>query len=144
MTTWATKVDQRLVGQELVISNEAHTIGEDIANVVLLNEVPLSTASVTVTGYTVVTGVPAAGQCRVTYTGRMAGMIEFNAANNGAAVQVSYTGRGSNLFARDINRMQAEKVDRDGAVPMTGDLNFQNKAKVGYNATLDTIDFTFV
>jgi cytoskeletal protein CcmA (bactofilin family) len=130
MATWMTKVNQRVAGQEVQITAEAHIIGADVGNFVFLNEVPrLNTpSSVTVmqgvTSFTEVTGTPSAGQFRVYYEGRLMGAVEFHTADNNKAITVSYFGRGSNVFARDLNRLQNEKLDRDGAQALLGPLRF--------------------
>lgn len=126
MATWLTKIDRRVDGSEQSITNEAHTVGEDTANFVFLNEVPLkeTISSVSISGYTEVGSSPSAGQFLVYYTGRLAGAVQFAAVNNGASVQISYKGRGSALFARDINRLQTEKLDRDGEIVATGAIKF--------------------
>jgi hypothetical protein len=123
MATWTTKTNQRASGAELTITGEAHVIGEDTANYVFLTEVPLlvsptSTVSVLqgVTTYTEVGGAPAASQYQVIYAGRLMGAILFNAADNGKSVTIGYKGRGSNVFARDINNLQTLKLDTDAPV----------------------------
>lgn len=129
MATWLAKYDIREAGQEVNIAGEQHVVGEDTPNYVFLNEVPLDTQTMVVqtedgvTTFTLITsGTPSSDQVRVYLTGRLAGALEFHASKNGTAIKVDYKGRGSNLFARDINRLQTEKLDRDGDLPMTGTL----------------------
>jgi len=129
MATWMTRTDLRAPGSE-VSRTDTVVIGEDIARTVLLPEVPLaeSPSTVTVTGggvatWTEVTDQPtAAGQYRVRYHGRLMGAVDFHAADAGRTVTIAYKGRGTNLFARDLNRLQTEKLDRDGQMPLTGPL----------------------
>lgn len=101
----ALKPYPRLPGAAVAIIDEAHVVGEDAANMVWLDEVPDSTASVGILGFTEVTGTPAAGEFRVFYTGILASAIEFNAADDSASVSVSYTGLGGIVTARDYNRV---------------------------------------
>lgn len=119
MTTWSTKVDQRISGTEPLLTNEAHVVSEDLTNYVLLNEIPLreTLAPILVTynslPFVEVTTSPSAGQFQAVYTGRLAGALLFNAADSGKTVLVTYKGRGSNVLARDINRLQQYKLDAD-------------------------------
>lgn len=102
------KVNQRSTGS--AISNEAHVIGEDDSGWVYLKEVPETAAGVTIAGFTRVTSSPSAGQF-VAYDedtgGAMKGWLEFNVADDGTAIQVSYSGLGSVLVARDLNRVHS-------------------------------------
>lgn len=126
MSTWPTKYDSRGAGAERTITGEVHVIGEDIANYVLLQEVPLQespstvTLSVSGTPWAEVTTAPGPGQFEVVYSGRLMGGIIFNALDAGKTVTVGYKGRGSNAFARDINKLQTLKYDADGSMPMLG------------------------
>lgn len=133
MANWNTKYDGRGAGAELPITDESHVIGEDLTNIVLLHEVPLletpSTVIVTYLGtpWTEVSGIaPAASQFAVTYDGPMMGRIEFNAADSGKTVLVDYKGRGSNVYARDINKLQSLKADVDGTIPFSGPIKAPN------------------
>lgn len=100
------KVNERSSGS--AISNEAHVIGEDDSGLVYLKEVPQTAAGVTIAGFTRVSSSPASGQF-IAYDdatgGSKKGWLEFNAADDGTAIQVSYTGVGSVLVARDLNRV---------------------------------------
>lgn len=98
------RIDVRSAGS--TISGEAHTIGEDTANWVFLHERPQASTGVAVAGYTRVAGAPSSGQFRVYSTGNLAGGLLFNAADNASTASVTYTGIGSAVFARDINRIQ--------------------------------------
>ncbi len=123
MAIWHTKFDARADGEEVDVDDEGHVVGEDLSGLVQLREVPRQHnpggASVYVYAaaedlhFTEVTGVPAPGQFRVRYDlrDRLAGTVEFNPADDGREVQVSYLGRGSAVFARDINRLQSLKLD---------------------------------
>jgi predicted secreted protein len=113
--TWTTKVNKRDAGSGVVITGETRVVGEDTANVVFPTELPLESAGVTCTingsAATPVTSAPAAGQFRVHYAGESEGRIDFHASQNGATVVLNYTGTGSVLFSRDLNRLQADKAD---------------------------------
>lgn len=127
MTTWRRKSDARASNASIVITGETYTIGEDDADYVYLNEVPLRTipSSVVVkqgaTTFVEVPGTPAAsGQFRVFYSGRQAGALQFHPDDANKAITVDYRGTGSNLFARDINRLQDLKLDVDQAATIGG------------------------
>lgn len=113
MPILTTKVDERDV--DLAILAEAHTIGEDLANAVVLDEVPRTGVPVVVHGVCS-TGGPfvevgttphAAGQYRVRYSAstRWPGRVDFHALDTGIAVTIDYTGTGSYIFGRDFNRV---------------------------------------
>lgn len=110
-------VDARAVGSPNVIVNEKHIIGEDNdANFVTLEEVPVSAAGVTISGYTRVTSAPAALQF-VVYAvpgDRIYGKVEFNAANNNSDVQISYSGLGTPNASSVLRRIR--QLYRDTAV----------------------------
>jgi hypothetical protein len=112
-----TVVDARTSGSEQSIVNEAHVIGEDgTPNFLWLNELPLESTGVTIAGKTEVTGTPNDNEFRVYYDGMLAGLVEFNAADDGESIAPSYDGRGTVATARDINRL----VDRlQGQVTLT-------------------------
>lgn len=104
------KVNQRVIGSELLIVNEAHIIGTTAVatsspNTIRLYEVPLqeSPSSVAIPGFTEVLGSPGTLEYRVDYTN---GRITFNATQNGNTVFVTYKGRGSIIDAEDINEIQ--------------------------------------
>jgi hypothetical protein len=143
MATWMTKVNQRPAGQEVQITAEAYVIGADIANFVFLNEVPRQNtpSSVSVmqgaTSFVEVTTTPATGQFRVYYEGRLMGTLEFHPTDNTKGITVTYFGRGSNVFARDINRLQVDKLDRDGAQPLQGPLRFTTGTAAAPSITFD-------
>lgn len=103
------KVNRRAPGTEPVLV-ECHGIGEDEPNWIYLDEAPLASYGVTIPGFVATNAAPAPGEFRPVYEGRLASGIEFNAAQNGAAVTVTYKGRGSILVARDLNRV-AERFD---------------------------------
>jgi hypothetical protein len=141
MSTWQTKQNQRAAGAEVQITGEAYVIGADAANFVFLNEVPRlnDPSSVSVLQgaipFTEVAGTPGVGQFRVYYDGRLLGALEFNAADNGKSISVGYWGRGSNVFARDLNRLQTEKLDADGTQALTGPLRVPNGTAVAPTLT---------
>lgn len=111
------KYDQRASGSERAVVDEEHVIGEDTAARVILDEAPLAASGVTISGtpagggsFSRVTGAPAAGQFRVMLHPQSqmpTGEVEFNAADADVAVDVSYSGTGSTLWARDFNRAMA-------------------------------------
>lgn len=115
------KVDHRSAPAAIV--GEAHVIGEDTAGLVFLNERPPAGTTVTIAGFTEVVGAPAAGEFRVIYAGDGAdsawGKVIFNAADEGTAITVDYDGVGSDLYARDVNRVHQKlagvRVLTDGA-----------------------------
>jgi hypothetical protein len=116
VTTWTTKTDARDAGFELIVVDEAHIIGEEVSQYVFPIELPsteVGTVTVKINGVTAtqVTGSPLVGQCVVDLSGPLAGTIRFNAADDGQPATVSYKGRGSSLFAKDINKLQSAKVD---------------------------------
>lgn len=129
--TLFTHTDARANGAELPISNEPHVVGEDTPNYIMLHEVPKqetapTPSSVVIPGYTETTGTPAAGQFRVFYGPFHASYVEFNAANNGASVTVSYKGRGSARLGRDINRIHTAIVTKEDDQTLSGVKTFQN------------------
>lgn len=107
-TRFFTKIDKRSLAISIV--NEDHTIGEDTPNKVFLNEVPETAVGVTISGFTRVTGTPAALQFVVTDEGDSAELV-FNGADDGTEIQVSYSGLGSEVRGRDINRIQSWMQD---------------------------------
>lgn len=126
MATWLVKVNARPAGTEAAITGESHTIGTYETSKIFLNEVPLQEgpSTVTISGMTEVTTAPATStEFKVNYSGRLAGAIEFHSTATGS-VSVSYKGRGSALYSHHINLLQTEKLDRDGAIPLTGFLTW--------------------
>lgn len=106
---YTSKTNARPLGQELLISNEAHTVGivgvaTVLANMVKLIEVPSQNFAVTVPGYSITTNpTPGNGQFYVDYVN---GYLTFNASANGNSVQVTYYGRGSEVDSVDIDEVQ--------------------------------------
>src|SRR5579863_4564184 len=106
---YTSKTNQRPIGQEILISNETHTVGivgvaTVLANMVKLIEVPSPNFSVTVPGYSITTNPnPGNGQFYVDYVN---GYLTFNASANGNSVLVTYHGRGSEVDAVDIDEVQ--------------------------------------
>lgn len=105
---WADLADARLPGQEHALADEAYVVGQVTSRRVYLRELPVS-GSVAVAGYTAISGTdPAPGQFYARYEGELAGTLEFHASADGAAVQVSYSGRGGVLFAHLLNGLAAD------------------------------------
>jgi hypothetical protein len=144
MSIWTVKHDGRGLGDEVAITAEAHVVGEDLPGYVLLVEVPLqeapSTVVITAGGIpmTEVTTDPLVGQFKVTYAGSLMGGIVFNGADYGLAILVDYKGRGSNVFARDINQLQSLKFDADGSIPLGGPLQLPDGLEAAPSATFTT------
>lgn len=125
MIPYTPKIDERPIGQELLITNETHTVGiigvsTVDANMVKLIEVPLQstpTSTVSIPGYAETTNpVPGVGFFYVDYVN---GYITFNSSANGLVVQVTYYGRGSEIDAVDINELQEPvgiAMDIDGTL----------------------------
>lgn len=124
MAIWNTKFDARAPGEESDLTDEVHVIGEEASGLVYLAEVPLEYApgaslyivENTEAGtfqFSEVTSTPGPGQFRVRYDvrDRLAGLVEFNPSDNGRRIEATYLGRGSAIFARDINRLQSLKMD---------------------------------
>jgi len=103
-----TKIDERTAPQ--VITNEDHVIGEDTVNVVFLNEVPDAAVNVTVSGFTRTTGTPNALEF-VVEAEAISAQLNFNGADAGTNIQVSYSGVGTEIRARDINKLQVRLSD---------------------------------
>lgn len=106
------KVNERAIGQELLITNETHTVGivgvsTVDPNMIKLNEVPLQstpTSTVSIPGYAETTNpVPGVGFFFVDYIN---GYVTFNPTAEGFVVQATYYGRGSEIDAVDINELQ--------------------------------------
>jgi len=122
---YSVKIDERPIGQELLITNESHVVGiVGVATVestmVKLVEVPLQStpiSTVLISGYTETTvPLPPAGQFYVDYVN---GYLTFNASANGNTVLVTYYGRGSEIDAVDINELQepvGAAMDIDGTL----------------------------
>lgn len=103
------KINKRLIGEELSIVNEIHTIPAVAPYTIKLVEVPLqedpSTVSATVnlvpvaeTNFNIL-----AGQYKVDYS---TGRITFHSSAAGGTARVSYKGRGSIIAAEDVNELQ--------------------------------------
>jgi len=112
MIPYSIKIDERPIGQELLITAEPHIVGivgvaTVEANMVKLVEVPLQsvpTSTVFVPGYSETTNpIPGVGMYYVDYVN---GYLTFEASANGSPVQVTYYGRGSEIDAVDINELQ--------------------------------------
>lgn len=108
--SYTTKVNQRTLGNELLIVNETHTIGTTGLNTTTPNqirtiEVPKqeSPSSVVIPGYTEVSTTPGTNEFKVDYGN---GRITFHASQNGNTVFVTYKGRGSVVDAEDVNELQ--------------------------------------
>ena len=104
------KINQRPTGSELLIVNEAHVIGvTGVAivspNTIRLIEVPLKElpSTVIIPGYLEALSSPGNLEFFVDYKN---GRIEFNPAQDGNNVFVTYKGRGSIVDAEDINDLQ--------------------------------------
>lgn len=104
------------------IVDETHTIGEDVANEVFLDDTPLPGGTITVvdpigpTTYTRVVGTPAATEYRAE---EETGRLVFNGTNNGTALDIDYTSIGPRVLARDINRAYDRlkgEIDTPGGV----------------------------
>ena len=118
---YRTKFNQRALGSEIAIVGEIHTVGivgvsTAIANTVKLVEVPLQ-GTVIIPGYTETTGSPSTAlQFVVDYIG---GYLTFHPFANGVGVSVSYSGRGSEVDAVDVNEIQipvSVALDYSGAL----------------------------
>lgn len=119
------KVNERPIGQELLISSEVHIVGiVAVATVepdmIKLVEVPLQstpTSTVSIPGYIETTSpTPGNGFFYVDYVN---GYVTFNASANGNTVSATYYGRGSEIDAVDINELQQPvgiALDLDGTV----------------------------
>jgi hypothetical protein len=104
-------VDERV--SSVLIEDEAHTIGEDgTANFIFLDEAPDPEESVTISGFTEVSGTPAADEYRVYYTSRLRSAVEFHSSDNGQAITVDYHGQGSAMKSRDVNPLM-DRVEGD-------------------------------
>lgn len=124
--------DQRAAGSPNAIVGEKHVIGEDNeTGWITLNEAPETAAGVTIAGYTRVVGAPAAGEFRVyaTATERLYGKIEFNAADDGDDIAVSYSGMGTPSAASSIRRIH--EILRHLGVNF---LSYQDTAVADYDA----------
>lgn len=119
---YSQKTNERPLGQELSIVNEAHTVGivgvaTILANMVKLIEVPSQNYAITIPGYSVTTNpTPGNGQFYVDYVN---GYLTFNSSANGNSVQVTYYGRGSEVDAVDIDEVQqplSAAMDLDGTL----------------------------
>lgn len=108
--SFTVKTNRRQAGQELAISNEAHTVSLVSPFVVKLIEVPLleAVSSVFVPGYIETSSTsPSTGRFFINYS---TGYLTFNATAAGAAVLVSYKGQGSIVDATDIDDIQTTLV----------------------------------
>lgn len=103
------KINKRLIGEELSIVNEIHTIPASAPYSIKLIEVPLqetiSSVSATVnlvpvveTNFNILTG-----QFKVDYS---TGRITFHSTAAGGTARVTYKGRGSIIAAEDVNELQ--------------------------------------
>jgi hypothetical protein len=109
---WTDLADARLPGQEIAIADEPHIVGQVTPRRIYLRELPVS-GSVAVAGYVASAGAdPGPGQFHTRYEGELAGTLEFHASADGAAVMVSYLGRGSILFAHALNGLAGEVATR--------------------------------
>ncbi len=107
---YQTRVNQRSIGNEVLISGESHVIGiigvvTVVANFIKLIEVPLEEipSSVAISGFSEVTTAPGTNEFFVDYK---SGRIQFNPSRNGEFVAVTYEGRGSIVDANDVNELQ--------------------------------------
>lgn len=106
--SFSTKVDRNVV-----ISGESHTIPNDPGPYTLfLDYVPLqeNPSSVTIPGFTEVSGTPSTFQFNVTYSGVSAGELTFNQFQSGVGISVTYTSYGDVLSAEFINSLQSGLV----------------------------------
>lgn len=88
----------------LPITGEAHTITD---GVIKLNE---TASDIVITGFTEVTGTPNAGEFKPlyftdTYGREVAGILQFNVADEETDVTVVYNGYGSIIWADDWNEL---------------------------------------
>ena len=88
-----------------VISGEAHTVPLIAPYEFTLLHVP-QVSTISIPGYTEVTGTPLANQYQTTYSGVNAGLLTFNGINAGSAVSVSYTADGDVVRAEWFNSLQ--------------------------------------
>ena len=127
-------IDERAAGSPLTIAAELHIIGEDNeANWITLDEVPTTAAIVVISGYTRVTGAPAAGEFRVYATAgsRLYGKVEFNAADNNKNISVAYDGLGTTSAAFWLRRTREHL--RQNAVNF---LSYQKTAIADYDTMM--------
>lgn len=123
------------------ITDETHTVGEDVANEVFLDDAPLPGGAVTVvdpagpTTYTRVVGTPAATEYRLE---EETGRLVFNAANNGTALEIDYTSIGPRVLARDINRAYSRL---NGDEPAEGSV-WTTEVEVAAAANIELDPFT--
>lgn len=105
------KINQRILGSELLIVNEVHIVGiTSVATVttdyIRLIEAPLQEvpSSIIISGFTEVVVTPGTNEFKVDYAN---GRILFEHTRNGDTVYVTYKGRGSIIDGEDINELQA-------------------------------------
>lgn len=131
------RVDQRATGS--VIAGEAHVVGEDLPNIVILDEVPYPGETVTIGGFTEVTTEPEAGEFRIrSLSGLLPGALEFHSSADGEAVEVSYTGAGSYAYSRDWNRAY-ERIRRGAGYVETVDYATEDEP-TGITAAAAAVD----
>jgi len=100
-TDFITLYDKRPVGLEVFYA-ESYII--PAGGIVRLREVPNQTSpsTVSVSGYNEVPYPPSVGQFSVNYD---VGLVYFNSADIGNTVSITYNGKGSRVFAADINKI---------------------------------------
>lgn len=97
--------------QSVAVSTERHVIPTSSPFQIQLLEVPRqdSPSTVTIAGFTEVSGTPATGEFRVDYKYRT-GLVQFNSADGGTAIAVNYQGTGSPVASYVVN----ELLDQSG------------------------------
>lgn len=141
-TTFTTKVNKRVPGNELTITGESHTVSLSSPYQIKLIEVPLQEdpSTVTISGYTETTNsTPSSGQFHAKYT---TGYITFHSSAAGNIVSVNYKGRGSIVDSTDVNSLQTAvdtvQTEVETARGSLGDLDTRLDVSLANNGTLNS------